>query len=318
MRRWGDCKMLGKMNKVDLRKAWKHEALDFTTWLAQEENLALLSDEIGIGIRLIQTEAKVGNFNVDILAEEENTGRKIIIENQLETTNHDHLGKIITYASGHDANIIIWIVKDVREEHRQAVDWLNDHTDENVNFFAISLELWQIGDSPFAPKFQIISRPNEWAKAIKKSTGQGELTETKVLQYEFWNKFKEYVQERKSKLRLRKTYPQHWYDVSFGSSEAHIALTINTQDNLLGCEIYIPNSKDLFIELAKNKEDIEKELGIRLVWMELEGKKAARIKYARDGDINDSSKWNEYFEWLKENSELFQRVFGKYIKKIRS
>ena len=115
---------LSKLEKVDLREVWKHEALDFTNWLAKPENLELLSDEIGIDITLIQTEASVGNFNVDILAEEENTGRKIVIENQLESTDHDHLGKIITYASGFDAEIIIWIVKNVRDEHKQALDWL--------------------------------------------------------------------------------------------------------------------------------------------------------------------------------------------------
>lgn len=108
---------LGRLKKVNLREAWKHEALDFTRWLAQEGNLALLSDEIGIDINLIQTEASVGSFNVDILAEDSN-GRKIVIENQLEATNHDHLGKIITYASGYNAEIVIWIVKDVRNEHK--------------------------------------------------------------------------------------------------------------------------------------------------------------------------------------------------------
>lgn len=120
---------LSKLDKVDLREVWKHEALDFTNWLAKPENLELLSAEIGIDISLIQTEASVGNFNIDILAEEENTGRKIVIENQLESTDHDHLGKIITYASGFDTEIIVWIVKSVRDEHKQAIDWLNEHTE---------------------------------------------------------------------------------------------------------------------------------------------------------------------------------------------
>jgi hypothetical protein len=113
---------LAKLKQVDLRKVWQHEASDFTKWLANQENLSLLSDEIGIEISLIQTEANVGKFHVDILAEEENTGRKIVIENQLEPTNHDHLGKLITYAAGFDAEIIIWIVKDVRDEHKQAIE----------------------------------------------------------------------------------------------------------------------------------------------------------------------------------------------------
>lgn len=308
---------LGKLQKVDLRKAWKHEALDFTNWLAKDENLGLLSDEIGIGLQVIQTEASVGKFNVDILAEEENTGRKVVIENQLETTDHSHLGQVITYASGYDAEIIIWIVKDVRDEHKQAIDWLNEHTDEKINFFAIKMELWQIGNSPFAPKFQIISKPNDWAKAIKKSTGQSALTDTKLLQLDFWNKFKEYAQSNNSKLRLRKAYPQHWYDISFGSSEAHISLTINSQSNQIACEIYIPNSKDLFYELEKQKEKIEQELSMKLEWMALEGKKASRIKISSEADINDSEKWNEYFEWLENTASKFQKVFLKNVNRVK-
>jgi hypothetical protein len=139
---------LSKIKRVDLRKVWKNEALDFTTWLAESENLELLSEEIEIEISLIQTEASVGKFKVDILAEENNTGRKIVIENQLDSTDHDHLGEIITYASGFDAEIVIWIVQNVRDEHKQAIDWLNEHTDQKVNIFAIQMEVWQIAESP--------------------------------------------------------------------------------------------------------------------------------------------------------------------------
>lgn len=136
---------LGKIEKVDdLRTIWKHEAHDFTKWLAEEENLALLSEAVGIDIVLEDTESPVGSFNVDIFASEEGTSRKIIIENQLEDTNHDHLGKIITYASGKNADVVIWIVKRAREEHRRAVEWLNQHTDETIGFFLIEIELWKI------------------------------------------------------------------------------------------------------------------------------------------------------------------------------
>ena len=308
---------LEKLKKIDLRKAWNHEATDFTNWLAENENLSLLSDEIGTDIKLIQTEASVGKFSVDILAEEENTGRKIIIENQLEITNHEHLGKIITYASGYDAEIIIWIIKDVRDEHKQAVDWLNEHTDDKINFFAIKMELWQIGDSPFAPKFQIISKPNDWAKAVKKSAGKSELTETKILQLEFWNKFKEYAQNNSSKLKLRKAYPQHWYDLSFGNSESHISLTISSRNNFIATEIYIPDSKKLFYGLEKYKNNIEQELNVKLKLMALENKKASRIKLSKEADVDQAKNWEEYFEWLKITAEKFQTVFIKYTRKVK-
>jgi len=242
-------KHLAKLNKVDLREVWGHEAIDFTNWLAQQENLDLLSKEIGIDIKLIQTEAKIGSFSVDILAEEETSGQKIIIENQLEETNHDHLGKIITYASGYEANIIIWIVKDVREEHQKAIEWLNEHTDENINFFLIKIELWQIDNSNPAPKFEIIVQPNEWAKAIKTNQLDGELTETKLQQLEFWKKFRKYVEERDKRIRLQTPHPSNCYDIHIGISDCHIVLTVSSRENFIGCEIYINTNKRVLKKL---------------------------------------------------------------------
>ncbi len=178
---------LGKLTKVkDLRKIWNNEARDFTPWLAQEENLEILSNEIGLDIELIETEAKIGSFNTDILAKDTYSDDIIIIENQLEQTDHDHLGKIITYASGHNANTIIWIVKEVREEHRQAIDWLNEHTDKDLNIFLIKIELWKIDDSSIAPKFNIISSPNNWTKTVKSSQSpRNNITDLKLTQLDY-------------------------------------------------------------------------------------------------------------------------------------
>ncbi len=146
----------GKLKNLDLRDYWKHVALHFTQWLAEEENLQELGDEVGLDIKLIQTEAGVGKFSVDILAEEETSGKKIVIENQLEATNHSHLGQILTYAAGIEAEYIIWVVREVRDKHRQAIEWLNEHTDEKVNFFLVRIELWQIGTSEPAPRFMVV------------------------------------------------------------------------------------------------------------------------------------------------------------------
>jgi len=305
---------LGQLKKVDLREAWKHEASHFTQWLAQEENLSLLADEIGFDLKLIQTEAEVGSFNVDILAEEENTGKKIIIENQLEVTNHDHLGKLITYASGYDARVIVWIVKDVREEHRQAIDWLNEHTDEDIEFYLVRIELWQIGDSPYAPKFDIISKPNDWTKAVRSSTDKSELTETKVKQLEFWTQFKDYARRQQTRLRFQKSYPRHWTDITIGSSDAHIALTANSREGTFGAELYIRDNKELYAKLFQRKENIEAELGEGLDWQELPNKKASRIQLTKSGNFEDESKWKEYFAWLLEEAEKMHSIFPKYIK----
>jgi len=308
---------LGRLEKVELRNIWKHEALDFTNWLAESENLNLLSEEIGIDISLIQTEASVGKFSVDILAEEQQTGRKIVIENQLETTDHDHLGKIITYASGFDAEIVVWIVREVRDEHKQAVDWLNEHTDEKINFFIVKMEVWQIADSPPAPKFHIVSQPNDWTKAVKKTTTQQfHASENGLLQLEFWEKFREFVQNIDSKIRLKKPQPRMFYDINFGSSLAQISLNAYSKSNQISCEVYIHNSKELFRALEARKDFIEQELNRKLVWLELPQKKASRIRVFENGNISNTEKWEEYFTWLLNNVRDFQRVFSKHISEI--
>lgn len=309
-------KPLSKLTKVDLREVWGHEALDFTNWLAQKENLDVLSEEIGVNIKLVKTEANVGRFSVDILAEEESTGRKIIIENQLEDTNHDHLGKIITYAAGYDAEIVVWIVRDAREEHQKAVDWLNEHTDEKIGFFLLKLELWQIEGSNPAPKFEILASPNEWAKIIKTGSAGDSLTNTKLLQLEFWTKFKDYVQKHDTKIRLQTPRPQHWYDVSMGTSEAHIDLMTNSRDNLLGCGIYISKNKPLFNFLRERQVEIEKEIGEKLDWVD--ASVASRIICNKEvSGVFDQAEAESYYDWLYKKIILFQKVFGKYVKEFK-
>ena len=201
---------LGKIETVELRKIWPHEALDFTKWLAEDENLQLLGDTIGTELELIEVESSVGSFNVDIFANEVGTSRKVIIENQLEDTNHDHLGKIITYASGKDAEIIVWIVARARDEHRQAIEWLNQHTDNNFGFFLIEIQLWKIGDSKAAPRFHIIEQPNEWTKMVKLSA---ELTETERAKLSYWTQYNEIAKCNPEFMQLfspQKPSKDHW------------------------------------------------------------------------------------------------------------
>lgn len=310
--------VLGKLEKVPLRDAWRHEALDFTTWLAELENLELLSNEIGIDISLIQKEASVGKFNVDILAEEENGNRRIVIENQLESTDHDHLGKIITYASGFDAEIIIWIVKDVRDEHKQAIDWLNENTTEKINFFAINIELWKIGESPLAPKFNIISKPNNWAKALKKSTSNSNnnnVTDLKLLQLEFWTNWNDFLKEKNTPINPRTPRPQHWYDFSIGLGQrAYMTLIIHSRERFCSVELYIPNSKELYFELLSHKEEIEAEAKEKFIWLELPERQASRIQVKRENFfLEDPESWNDGFNWMLEQVELLKPIFIRYI-----
>ena len=172
---------LDTIQKVPLREVWPHEAHDFTKWLAEEQNLATLGMAVGIELELIETESSVGSFNVDIYAQESGTGRKVIIEHQLEDTNHDHLGKVITYAAGKGAEVVIWVVAHARDEHRQAIEWLNQHTDSDFGFFLVEVELWKIGDSLPAPRFGVVEQPNEWTKTVKLSEGLSETEKVKLV-----------------------------------------------------------------------------------------------------------------------------------------
>ena len=304
---------LGTLEKVkDLRIVWKNEAQDFTKWLSKEQNLELLGNELGIDIDLISMEAKTGSFSTDILAMESNTENKIVIENQLESTNHDHLGKIITYASGHDAKTIIWVVKEAREEHRRAVDWLNEHTDDEINIFLCKIELWKIDNSNLAPKFQIVSSPNNWTKTIKRSTDD-KLSATKMLQLNYWTQLKERL-ENETEFNPRKANPQHWYNLALGSSLAHISLNMNTQKKGIRIEVWISDSKELYDYLESQKEDIENELGYSLNWERLDHRKASYIAISKKIDINKEENWEESINWHLEKAVEFYNVFSMRIK----
>ena len=305
---------LSRLTKLPLRTIWKHEALDFTQWLALPENLELLAETIGVDLLNAQTEVGVGQFNVDILAEDEN-GHKVVIENQLENTNHDHLGKLITYASGLQAEVCIWVVARARQEHEQAINWLNENTTEGANFFLIEVEAWKIGDSLPAPRFNIVAKPNDWAKTIKQqSSGANKVTDLKLQQQAFWEKLREYGDQHGKLVRnWRKALPQHWYNIGIGSARGKLAATVNTRDSLVGMELYIYRDTDLFHELESKKNEIETKLGYSIDWQELPERKASRIIVTRSGNFLDEKEQDELIIWLVQKAEEFTKVFKKLL-----
>jgi len=306
---------LSKLTKLSLRTIWKHEALDFTNWLAKDENLELLGETLGLSIINPETEVGVGQFHVDILAENDK-GQKVVIENQLEPTNHEHLGKLVTYASGHDAKIIVWVVSKAREEHEQAINWLNENTTEDANFFLIEIEVWKIGDSPPAPRFNIIAKPNDWAKTIKQSGIVNNVTDLKLKQKAFWEKLKEYGEKNSANVKnWQKALAQHWYNVSIGTSKANIAATINSRENVVGVELYINNNKDLFYSIESKKDEIESQIGSALEWMELPEGKASRIKISYPGNFQNPKDEPKLIEWLCNTIDQFAKVLPKYLTK---
>lgn len=306
---------LEKLKEIkDLRKIWPHEALDFTPWISQDENISLLSDTVGIDITVEEKESHVGNFNVDILATETGTGKKIIIENQLEDTNHDHLGKLITYASGKSADIIIWIVKRAREEHRSAIEWLNNHTDETISFFLLEIKLYQIGNSDPAVKFEIIEKPNDWSKEIKKQENSSPILQSR---YEYWNELNDVLfstNDFAKVFRKRKPSTDHWMNFSIGSSECHLAVSQIRKRNAITIELYINQDKELYHEIHEHKQEIEDELGFKLNWLELPDKKASRILIEKAANLNkESGDWPHQFEWIKTTLLSMYKAFKPYI-----
>ena len=182
---------LGHLEKVSPRTYWEREDTEFTPWLAQEENIALLGDTIGIELEVQEQEAAVGPFRADILCRNTANGSLVLIENQLERTDHTHLGQLFTYAAGLDVVTIVWIARHFREEHRAALDWLNRITNEDFHFFGLEIELWRIDESRLAPKFNLVVKPNDWSKIVKEAASlqRGKWTPIQELQIAYWSAF---------------------------------------------------------------------------------------------------------------------------------
>ena len=303
---------LGTLKEItDLRSIWPHEALNFTPWVA--ENVDLLADAVGLDITVDETESSVGDFNVDIYASETGTDRKIIIENQLEDTDHDHLGKLITYASGKGADVVIWVVKHAREEHKAAVEWLNNHTDDKIGFFLCEIKLFQIGDSQIAPAFTVVERPNDWTKEIRKTASDNSTQQQRL---EYWQAFNDYAFSDANFSRIfnkRKPTTDHWMDFSIGSSACHIAVSQIQKRKAVDVELYINDDKELFKSLFAHKDEIEKNMEMELEWKELPERKASRILIEKTVDLDDRATWPEQFDYIMDTCIKMKRAFKRYL-----
>lgn len=303
---------LGTLKKItDLRSIWPHEALNFTPWVA--ENVDLLADAVGLDITVDETESSVGDFNVDIYASETGTDRKIIIENQLEDTDHDHLGKLITYASGKGVDVVIWVVKHAREEHKAAVEWLNNHTDDKIGFFLCEIKLFQIGDSQIAPAFTVVERPNDWTKEIRKTASANSTQQQRL---EYWQAFNDYAFTDANFSRIfnkRKPTTDHWMDFSIGSSACHIAVSQIQKRKAVDVELYINDDKELFKSLFAHKDEIEKNMEMELEWKELPERKASRILIEKTVDLDDRATWPEQFDYIMDTCIKMKRAFKRYL-----
>lgn len=306
--------MFGVLNKVGLREIWPHEASDFTPWLA--ENIDELGKALGMDLELIEQEASVGDFSLDILAKDLGTSRSVIVENQLTQTDHDHLGKLITYAAGFDASIVIWVSDSIREEHRQAMDWLNQRTDSETSFFGVVVEVIKIDDSKPAFNFKLVASPNEWQKNKKRQTQRTSVS-TKGEKYQ--NYFQNLIDDLRDIHRFTSAkagQPQNWYSFSSGVSGMTYGANFS-QGGKARAELYIDlgdheKNKYVFDQLFNIKGEIEDSLGQEISWERLDNKRASRLALYIDGSIEESdSELEKVKNWHIEQLLKLKAALGK-------
>lgn len=311
---------LARLEKVELRIQWNDEARDFTPWLAEDDNIELLGETIGMELEVISREEKVGSFSADILCKDIATDKHVVIENQLEQTDHSHLGQVITYCAGLQASTFIWIASQIREEHRAAVDWLNAITDDNFNFFAIEIQLFKIGESPVAPNFKVVAKPNGWSKNVKRQIVD-DLNDTDKLKLEYWTAYKEYVMSQPHVVfKPQKPRIQHWTSVTIGSSAAHIDVVIGRKKSNVAVQLYIQTDRakqyfDTLYNLCYERSKIELDADID--WARMDDKKCSYITVEMKGDYHDKSDWNRQFEWLYMMTTKFYRFFVPLMKNLK-
>jgi hypothetical protein len=314
----GSSVQLGKLERVTIRDVWKDEAHDFTPWLANEATISLLSKAVALELEVEQTESSVGEYRADILARIAGTDEKVVIENQFGKTDHTHLGQLLTYAAGvgqggTGARAVIWLAEHFAEPHRSALDWLNQVTSREIGFFGIEIELWRIGQSLPAPKFNLVSKPNQWQKVV--STQAASLGENDALYLQFWEGFRDYCDKEGTTLRLSSPEPKRWQRSSIGRSGFGIHFAVNTQKKWIRAALSINHrAVHQAFELLDANPQLRNELGPETEFQE-SGKRARIARYASI-DVEDREAWPEAFAWLKRNGEDLKAALQDRVKKL--
>lgn len=318
---------ISTLESVDLRKVWAEEAQHFTPWLAQSENLARLGEALGLTLEPHGTEQAVGGFSADILCRRLEGGGDdeswVVIENQYGRTNHDHLGKLLTYTAGLNARTVVWIAEEFRDEHRAALDLLNASTSGEYAYFGVEIELLKIDGSRPAPRFNIVVQPNDWAKTTKARTGDGgELSETRKMQLDFWTGFQGLMESENtiSCTSPAPTYMRHSFGIP-GTWVLSVFSTYNSSRNdfstgelRVDLEFGSRSAQSLFEQLSETRQEIEDEAGQTYAWeIPARGTKQ-RIFVRRDAEVEDRDQWPDFQAWLQAEVE---RMFRVLVPKVR-
>jgi len=299
---------LGRVRFVPVREVWTNEATSFTPWLLENEDL--LGDLLGIEVSLSANEHKVGDFSLDLLGTNLSNDTPLIVENQLGRTDHSHLGQLLTYAGGLEPSTIVWIASEFRDEHRAALDWLNEVTDERTHFFGVVVQAVRIDDSPPAPWLELVVKPNQWSEVARLATQSPAQTEAKERYLRFWTGFLE--SQKKSHEMFARKRPATVQWMVFKTGVSGIALGLNVQRKRIYADLFFGHSADTNMarlqHLMAHKALVEKTFGDTLSWEELEERKATRIGYYGEGSLLAEENWPACFEWLADVGIRFKQV----------
>ena len=307
---------------VPIRKVWQDEARDLTPWLA--ENIEALSEALGIDLELEGTEVRVGPFSADLVLRNANTGKRVVVENMMTNTDHDHLGKVITYAAGLEATHAVLIAETFRPEHRTALQWLNANSTDSVHFFGVALKAWRIGDSSPAPQLDVVVEPDEWMREIRGETA--DLSEKRLAYREFWSEFLPEFHERyPGWSRANTPAKDNWMNFPAGKTGLHYSVNFCRPENRprFRIELYLdaPDKEmalTLFRELEGGRSAIESKFGEPLEWDPLERSRGCRIAsyFQEDVGVEHRTRWAELRAWSIERMGVLRDAVKPYIEEL--
>ena len=313
---------IGRLESIPIRDVWQDEARDLTPWLA--DNLDALSKALGIDLEFQGTEISVGPFSADLVLRNANTGEPVIVENMMAHSDHDHLGKLITYAAGLDATYAVLVAKSFRREHRSALQWLNANSTDSVHFFGVELKAWRIGDSLPAPQLDIVVEPDEWKRAIRAETGT--LSETQRTYRDFWTEFLPQFHRSHPDWSQRNTPAKgNWMDFPAGLTGLHYSANFCRSGVRwrFRVELYVnANDKETatarFDALKQERDVIEAQIGEPLEWDPLLQNKGCRIAsyYCEDVRVEDRDRWADIRTWAIGRMGALRDAFRPHIDKL--
>ncbi|MGI9311086.1 MAG: DUF4268 domain-containing protein [bacterium] len=311
----------GELMESEIREYWSNEAADFTPWLA--ENIELLGDALDMELAVEQTERNVGQFRVDILCRDINSERWVVVENQLEQTNHRHLGQLLTYAAGLGAGTVIWIADKFNPEHRAALDWLNAQTNEDTNFFGVEIEVWRIGDSAAAPRLEVVAKPNNWTKSARAIEG-ADLSDVQKMHMAFWQGLFEFMHAHDYAVRHNgRVVTQGIKRFNFRGRNSRLLAVCNGVTHKhkasVNFRLFGSDAAARYRRLEEDKTTIEQEIGARLIWHGQPRGQSRRIGLRKDdSNFMDKKQWPQLYEWIATHLDKFHQTFEPRIENLEA